>query len=45
MALGPREASKFPYRRGTMRPFRYTPAGISKSGGPAIVDRVLATRS
>jgi hypothetical protein len=43
MVLGPRETSKFPYHRGAKRPFRYTPAGISKAG-QAVVDRVLAAR-
>ena len=44
MVLGPRETSKFPYERGAKRPFRFTPAGISKAGS-AIVARVLAARS
>jgi hypothetical protein len=43
MVLGPRETSKFPYEKGAKRPFRYTPAGISKAG-QAVVDRVLDTR-
>ena len=43
MTLGPRETSKFPYHRGARRPFRYTPAGISKAAR-RIVDRVLAAR-
>ena len=30
LTLGPRESSDFPYRRGKRRPFRYTPAGISR---------------
>lgn len=43
MTLGPRETSKFPYHRGSRRPFRYTPAGISKAA-KAVVERVMATR-
>ena len=31
LVLGPRETSKFPYHRGRRRPFRYTPAGISRA--------------
>src|SRR5262245_54053227 len=30
LTLAPREKSDFPYHRGTRRPFRYTPAGISR---------------
>jgi hypothetical protein len=43
LTLGPVENSKFPYRRGARRPFRYTPAGISRRG-QAVVDRVKAAR-
>jgi hypothetical protein len=32
LILGPRETSDFPYHRGRRRPFRYTPAGISRRG-------------
>ncbi len=41
LTLGPRE--KFPYRRGKRRPFRYTPAGISRRGR-TVVERVRAAR-
>lgn len=44
LTLGPREKSSFPYHRGHRRPFRYTPAGISRRG-QTVVDRVTATRS
>src|SRR5919106_6246885 len=30
LTLAPRESSNFPYHRGRRRPFRYTPAGISR---------------
>jgi hypothetical protein len=43
LALGPRENSKFPYHRGQRRPFRYTPAGISRRA-QTVVQRVLAAR-
>jgi hypothetical protein len=43
LALGPRESSRFPYHRGQRRPFRYTPAGISRRAH-AIVERVQARR-
>ena len=43
LVLGPREKSTFPYDRGQRRPFRYTPAGISKAG-QEVVDRVMAAR-
>jgi hypothetical protein len=43
LTLGPRETSDFPYHRGKRRPFRYTPAGISRRA-QAIVDRVRARR-
>ncbi len=39
----PRETSKFPYHRGKRRPFRYTPAGISRRA-QTIVERVQAGR-
>jgi hypothetical protein len=38
LTLGPRETSSFPYHRGRRRPFRHTPAGISRRT-QAIVDR------
>lgn len=44
LTLGPRERSSFPYHRGKRRPFRYTPAGISRRA-QTVVDRVKATRS
>jgi hypothetical protein len=44
LTLGPRETSSFPYRRGGRRPFRYTPAGISRRA-QTIVERVKAARS
>jgi hypothetical protein len=43
LTLGPRERSSFPYHRGARRPFRYTPAGISRRA-QTIVDRVRAAR-
>jgi hypothetical protein len=43
LVLGPRETSKFPYHRGQCRPFRYTPAGISRRA-QTIVERVQARR-
>lgn len=43
LTLGPRESSSFPYHRGKRRPFRYTPAGISRRAH-TIVERVKATR-
>jgi len=30
LTLAPRETSDFPYNRGKRRPFRYTPAGLSR---------------
>ena len=39
LVLGPRESSSFPYSRGRRRPFRHTPAGISRRA-QAVVDRV-----
>src|SRR5438093_7833552 len=43
LALGPRETSKFPYHRGKSRPFRYTPAGISRRA-QTVVERVRSKR-
>jgi hypothetical protein len=43
LTLAPRESSGFPYRRGKPRPFRYTPAGISRRA-KAIVERVKAAK-
>jgi hypothetical protein len=43
LTLGPRETSSFPYQRGKRRPFRYTPAGISRRA-QTVVERVLAAR-
>jgi hypothetical protein len=43
LTLGPRETSNFPYRRGQRRPFRYTPAGISRRA-QTVVERVRAAR-
>ena len=43
LVLGPRETSKFPYHRGKRRPFRYTPAGISRRA-QTVVERVRAAR-
>src|SRR4051812_18202268 len=43
LTLGPRETSKFPYHRGQCRPFRYTPAGISRRA-QTVVERVRASR-
>jgi hypothetical protein len=44
LTLGPRETSSFPYHRGKRRPFRYTPAGISRRA-QTIVERVQAVRN
>jgi hypothetical protein len=44
LTLGPRETSSFPYHRGRRRPFRYTPAGISRRA-LTIVERVTAARA
>jgi hypothetical protein len=44
LTLGPRESSNFPYQQGTRRPFRYTPAGISRRA-QTIVERVRAARA
>ncbi|HEX5820129.1 MAG TPA: hypothetical protein VFY30_00020 [Solirubrobacterales bacterium] len=43
LTLGPRESSSFPYRRGKRRPFRYTPAGVSRRA-QTIVERVRTSR-
>ena len=43
LVLGPRETSKFPYHRGQCRPFRHTPAGISRRA-QTVVERVRAPR-
>jgi hypothetical protein len=43
LVLGPRETSKFPYHRGKCRPFRYTPAGISRRA-QRVAERVLSAR-
>jgi hypothetical protein len=39
LTLAPRETSEFPYQRGTRRPFRYTPAGLSRRA-QTIAERV-----
>ena len=43
LTLGPRETSGFPYQRGKRRPFRHTPAGISRRA-QTVVERVRAVR-
>ncbi len=43
LVLGPRERSSFPYHRGKRRPFRYTPAGISRRAR-TIAERVRVAR-
>jgi hypothetical protein len=43
LTLGPRETSSFPYEHGKRRPFRHTPAGLSRRA-QAIVERVRAAR-
>jgi hypothetical protein len=43
LTLGAREGSNFPYHRGQRRPFRYTPAGISRRA-QMVVERVRARR-
>ena len=43
LTLGPRETSDFPYHRGERRPFRYTPAGLSRRAR-TIAERVRAGR-
>jgi len=42
LTLAPRETSDFPYNRGKRRPFRYTPAGLSRRA-QTIVERVRST--
>ena len=42
LTLAPRETSSFPYHRGKRRPFRYTPAGLSRRA-QTIVERVRST--
>jgi hypothetical protein len=44
LTLAPRESSSFPYERGQRRPFRFTPAGLSRRA-QTIVKRVKAARS
>jgi hypothetical protein len=41
LTLAPRETSSFPYHRGKRRPFRHTPAGLSRRAA-TIVERVKA---
>ena len=43
LTLAPRETSDFPYDRGKRRPFRHTPAGISRRA-QMVVERVRAAR-
>jgi hypothetical protein len=43
LTLSARGNSRFPYHRGARRPFRYTPAGISRRAR-TIVERVEAKR-
>ncbi len=43
LTLGPRESSSFPYHRGRRRPFRHTPAGISRRAR-TVVERIRAAR-
>jgi hypothetical protein len=43
LTLASRETSNFPYHRGKRRPFRYTPAGLSRRA-QTIVERVKASR-
>src|SRR5262249_28828148 len=43
LPIAPRETSDFPYHRGKRRPFRYTPAGLSRRA-QTIVERVRARR-
>ena len=43
LTLAPRETSDFPYERGKRRPFRYTPAGLSRRA-QTIVERVTSRR-
>jgi hypothetical protein len=39
LTLAPRQTSSFPYHRGRRRPFRHTPAGISRRA-QTIAERV-----
>jgi hypothetical protein len=43
LTLAPRETSDFPYERGKRRPFRHTPAGLSRRAR-TIAERVEARR-
>ena len=43
LTIAPRESSDFPYHRGKRRPFRYTPAGLSRRA-QTIVERVRSAR-
>jgi hypothetical protein len=43
LTLAPRETSSFPYHRGRRRPFRHTPAGISRRA-QTIVERISHNR-
>jgi hypothetical protein len=43
LTLAPRETSSFPYHRGHRRPFRYTPAGISRRA-QTVLERIKALR-
>ena len=43
LTLGARESSSFPYQRGRRRPFRHTPAGLSRRA-QTIVERVRTRR-
>jgi hypothetical protein len=43
LTLAPGESPDFPYHRGRRRPFRYTPAGLSRRA-QTIVERVGASR-
>jgi hypothetical protein len=42
LTLAPRESSDFPHHRGHRRPFRYTPAGLSRRAR-TIAERVRAS--
>ena len=44
LTLAPRETCSFPYHRGQRRPFRHTPAGLSRRAR-RIVERVNAKRT
>jgi hypothetical protein len=43
LTLAARETTDFPYQRGSRRPFRFTPAGLSRRA-QTIVERVRASR-